>query len=642
MSVETKRIFHINDEATELNNLQLCVEDVVDPITGFKMWAGRDGDGNITKWLALDKAARVTSLEATTGLSVTSGSTITASQVALACAGEIRFTDEHTNGAGSNWSTAYMPFSESDYEWLVARALLGDTEGSVLALIAAAAAYGGSTGDWDDVYNYGGSGGGRSAAVDAGPWLATVPVGGSTGAMSLVNNATGNTAGILAIQNNATLSTGLSIDLSGATSGDSYDYDEMGAKVWTSGSVTMGNGYTSPSYGYSRAYSRSFWENDPYITGGSAAQEIRAESGATWQHYAYFRASVAQNDGYEAGRAYIKSTAATYINCNNLYVNDGNVSGSTWPGDEILFTYNTAEVDALDALVDAAGTNPSLGGAILAAASSSGSLNAAYGIGNDIDIDDDTPVTISKAFGTTGNILLIDENSEDSDTCVVIDRGISGQMPAMDFVGGGNAGHQIRMFEMGYLIGENVSNGNWAELHLESTSSAYSAARLKALRAGGSYYSTSAAQLAVIDDGTSGKHVYLNNIDYFDFNDIAPIRKLKNVTWGTPTGSIVSGSTLTLNFSTGKDAQKGTFSANITTLSLTAPTSGLAKGLTVELTNSGGAAYTVGGGTGWNGVTWSKNGTDLGSSSVSVPAGDTLLLMLYYNGTNWRGSFDEF
>jgi hypothetical protein len=397
MSVDTKRIFHIeldpadlSDESIGLNNTQLCVENDVDPVTGFRMWVGRDGEGggprtgNITKWLALDKAARVTSLEATTGLSVTSGSTITATQVALACAGEIRFTDEHTNGAGSNWSTSYMPFSESDYEWLVARALLGDTEGSILALIAAAAAYGGSTGDWDDVYNYGGAGGGRSASVDAGPWLATVPVGGSTGAMSLVNNATGNTAGILAIQNNATLSTGLSVDLSGATSGDSYDYDEMGAKVWTSGSVTMGNGAASPAYGYSRAYSRSFWENDPFITGGSAAQEIRAESGTTWQHYAYFRASVAQNDGYEAGRAYIKSTAATHLACNNFYVNDGNVSGSTWPGDEILFTYNTTEVSALDALVDGAGTNPSLGGAILAAAASGGAIDdteIAFGTG---------------------------------------------------------------------------------------------------------------------------------------------------------------------------------------------------------------------------------------------------------------------
>lgn len=261
MSVETKRIFHINDEATELNNLQLCVEDVVDPTTGFKMWSGKDGDGNITKWLALDKAARVTSLEATTGLSVTSGSTITATQVALACAGEIRFTDEHTNGAGSNWSTAYMPFSEADAEWLVARALLGDTEGSVLALIAAAAAYGADP-DWDDIYDSGGAGGGRSAAVDAGPWLATIPVGGSTAAMRLVNNATGNTEGILEIENNATLSTGLAIDLSGDAGGDNYDYDEFGNKIWSNlGSVSMGHGYVSGS-GYFRSYLQNMWAYD--------------------------------------------------------------------------------------------------------------------------------------------------------------------------------------------------------------------------------------------------------------------------------------------------------------------------------------------------------------------------------------------
>jgi len=48
---------------------QFGVEIDVDPVTGFRMWGGKDSLGNVTKWLALDKYARVTTLRAETTVS---------------------------------------------------------------------------------------------------------------------------------------------------------------------------------------------------------------------------------------------------------------------------------------------------------------------------------------------------------------------------------------------------------------------------------------------------------------------------------------------------------------------------------------------------------------------------------------------
>lgn len=87
MSVETKRIFHINAAATTLNNIQLCIEDTNDSDLGFQMWCGKDDAGVITKWLAKDQAARVTQLEATSRVLVTSGADITSSAASFTPSG---------------------------------------------------------------------------------------------------------------------------------------------------------------------------------------------------------------------------------------------------------------------------------------------------------------------------------------------------------------------------------------------------------------------------------------------------------------------------------------------------------------------------------------------------------------------------
>lgn len=65
MTTEVK-IYHIVGPISSVSNTQFGIETAVDPVTGFRMWGGKDATGAITKWLALDKYARVTTLKATT------------------------------------------------------------------------------------------------------------------------------------------------------------------------------------------------------------------------------------------------------------------------------------------------------------------------------------------------------------------------------------------------------------------------------------------------------------------------------------------------------------------------------------------------------------------------------------------------
>lgn len=149
MSVVTRRIFHISAASATLLNTQLCVEDSDDPDLGFRMWCGRDDvgigpqTGTVAKFLAKDKAARVTQLEATSRVLVPSGADITASSITLTPTGtldaiagsaislfsgglykasivlhpsgngQIRFADGRMV---SNWTQDYCTLSDSDSE----------------------------------------------------------------------------------------------------------------------------------------------------------------------------------------------------------------------------------------------------------------------------------------------------------------------------------------------------------------------------------------------------------------------------------------------------------------------------------------------------------------------------------------------
>ena len=74
MATQNVRVFEIATSAvTNLNNNEICNETALNATTNFKMWAGKDDDGNVTRWLALDKNAQVADLTATGDVTISSG-----------------------------------------------------------------------------------------------------------------------------------------------------------------------------------------------------------------------------------------------------------------------------------------------------------------------------------------------------------------------------------------------------------------------------------------------------------------------------------------------------------------------------------------------------------------------------------------
>jgi hypothetical protein len=57
MPIVERRIFHINDLVENIDNSQFCFEPLEDPDLGFRMWCGKNDEGDITKWLAKDYPA---------------------------------------------------------------------------------------------------------------------------------------------------------------------------------------------------------------------------------------------------------------------------------------------------------------------------------------------------------------------------------------------------------------------------------------------------------------------------------------------------------------------------------------------------------------------------------------------------------
>lgn len=203
----------------------------------------------------------------------------------LAAADEVHFEDHYL--FLSNWGWDYMPFSLGASEWLIARGLLGDTEGSLLGLIAAAAAYG--MGDLDDAYDYPTDGAGRTITVDSGSVAFTVPATGTDTALALSNLNDANGSAVLVIDNDATLSSGYAIYLQGDAGGDDEDHDEFGHRVWTHGSLTIGHGDLSAGIGNSRSYTNYHFVND---SGSYAAATMKAEGEASWANCGYVKTFV--------------------------------------------------------------------------------------------------------------------------------------------------------------------------------------------------------------------------------------------------------------------------------------------------------------------------------------------------------------
>lgn len=63
MAIKQVRVYEISTtSASNLLNNEICNETVSDTDLSFKMWGGKDDSGNVTRWLAKDKKARVTDL----------------------------------------------------------------------------------------------------------------------------------------------------------------------------------------------------------------------------------------------------------------------------------------------------------------------------------------------------------------------------------------------------------------------------------------------------------------------------------------------------------------------------------------------------------------------------------------------------
>lgn len=50
-------------EISSIGNTQLAVEPTLDPDLGYRMWGGKDDNGEVTKWLSKDKSARVADMK---------------------------------------------------------------------------------------------------------------------------------------------------------------------------------------------------------------------------------------------------------------------------------------------------------------------------------------------------------------------------------------------------------------------------------------------------------------------------------------------------------------------------------------------------------------------------------------------------
>jgi hypothetical protein len=168
MALEEKRIFHIEDDISSILNTQLAVEDIADSDLGFKMWGGKDGDGNVTKFLAKNKPARVTTLDITSGdlnmhsQNITDVSLVDGVDVSDHAARHIRGGADEIDGdlldidyAPSYYTPAVAPTS-SHVDHLASHlkgiddALDAISSGGVSGLTPGAIQFGSATGDLDE------------------------------------------------------------------------------------------------------------------------------------------------------------------------------------------------------------------------------------------------------------------------------------------------------------------------------------------------------------------------------------------------------------------------------------------------------------------------------------------------------------
>ena len=95
MAIENVRVYEIaTATGANLANNEICNETVANATTGFKMWAGKNDAGNVTRWLALDKNAQVADLTVTGDITTSTGSiTVDALSLSTLVANRILYGD---------------------------------------------------------------------------------------------------------------------------------------------------------------------------------------------------------------------------------------------------------------------------------------------------------------------------------------------------------------------------------------------------------------------------------------------------------------------------------------------------------------------------------------------------------------------
>ncbi len=112
------------------------------------------------------------------------------------------------------------------------------------------------------------------------------------------------------------------------------------------------------------------------------------------------------------------------------------------------------------------------------------------------------------------------------------------------------------------------------------------------------------------------------------------LTNVKSITYGDPSGQTSSGSTLTINLSTGKQKHRIVLASNITTVTLVDPPG--AGNFTLEFVQNGTGSFTV---TGWSANVFWLGGT---APTFGDGANTRRLVSLYYNGTTEDDYYGEF
>ena len=98
----------------DLENNEICNETTANATTGFKMWAGKDNDGNVTRWLAMDKNAQVVDLSVTGDITVLTGS-ITVDALSLSTLADYRILfGDFSQATTFKWQNSKLRIGSTD------------------------------------------------------------------------------------------------------------------------------------------------------------------------------------------------------------------------------------------------------------------------------------------------------------------------------------------------------------------------------------------------------------------------------------------------------------------------------------------------------------------------------------------------